>query len=117
MVVKLTGKANGHEIVFTRAEGDMWISIFPFIGEYEAVIELQAYDEAGNYCFKTCYLMTFDPGSLSVSLVPVDYWLSLVQDETILCCITPVDYSLILQPDTMFLQYRSEGEELIISND
>ena len=112
MIVRLEGKVNGQEIIFQKGEGDIWKGVFPFQEKCEAVIELTAYDEAGNFCYKTCYLLTFDPESLYMKLVPADFWLQQELEDTMLICVEPVDFSLCRLPDETYLLYYETGEEL-----
>ena len=112
MVVRLEGKVNGQEIIFQKGEGDIWNGVFPFQEKYEAVIELTAYDEAGNFCYKTCYLLTFDPESLYMKMIPADFWLLQEPEHTMLICVEPADYTLRPLPDETYLLYCVAGEEL-----
>lgn len=90
MVVRLEGKMNGQEIIFSKGEGDIWNGVFPFREKCEVVIELTAYDEAGNFCYKTCYLLAFDPANLYVKLIPETYWLCLESEDMVLLFVEPV---------------------------
>lgn len=112
MVARLEGKVNGHEILFTRKAGDTWEGVFPVWDKYEAVIELAAYDEAGNFCYKTCYLLAFDPDSLYMRLVPIDFWLEPVLEDTMLLLAEPAEYALEMVPESIYLICMTEGEEL-----
>lgn len=112
MVVRLEGKVNGQDIIFSKGEGDIWNGVFPFQEKCEVIIELTAYDEAGNFCYKTCYLLTFDPESLYVRLTPEEYWLRCELETTMLFCVEPVSYQLRLLPEEIYLIYPEEGEEL-----
>lgn len=116
MVVRLEGKVNGQDIIFSKGEGDIWNGVFPFQEKCEVIIELTAYDEAGNFCYKTCYLLAFDPASLYIKLIPADYWLQQELEDTVLLCVEPVNFLLRPLPDEIYLLYREEGEELIKSD-
>ena len=116
MVVRLEGKVNGHDVIFSRREGDTWEGVFPFQEKCEVIIELTAYDEAGNFCYKTCYLLAFDPNSLYIKLVPAEYWLKPILEEAILMCVWPVDYQLRPIAEDIYLKYRDCGEELVRSD-
>lgn len=112
MVVRLEGKVNGQDIIFSKGEGDIWNGVFPFQEKCEVIIELTAYDAAGNFCYKTCYLLTFDPESLYVKLIQADYWLRQELEEVMLICVEPVDYRLCPLPDETYILYCETGEEL-----
>lgn len=116
MVVRLEGKVNGQDIIFSKKEEDIWEGVFPFQEKCEVIIELTAYDEAGNFCYKTCYLLAFDPANLYIKLVPADYWLQQELEDTMLFCVEPVNYRLCPLPDTVYLEYHKEGEELVKSD-
>ena len=48
MVVKATGKVDGKEVIFERAEGDLWKVTIPYDLDGMYVVEVTAEDEAGN---------------------------------------------------------------------
>lgn len=68
MVVKLIGKVNGQNIVFNHKEGDVWETVIPknLSGIY--IVELTAYDEAGNKGYTSKYLVTINTKYMTVSL-------------------------------------------------
>lgn len=113
MVVRLEGKVNGQDVIFSKGEGDTWNGVFPFREKCEVIIELIAYDEAGNFCYKTCYLLAFDPESLYIKLIPADYWLQEELEDTMLLCVEPVNFLLRPLPDVTYLLHHEEGEELM----
>ena len=53
MVVKATGKVDGKEVIFERAEGDLWKVTIPYDLDGMYVVEVTAEDEAGNIAFCT----------------------------------------------------------------
>lgn len=81
MVTKLVGKIDGKQIAFERIQEDRWQAVVPAsihnTGFY--IIELEAYDEAGNYAYTTKFLLTFDPESLCAMLKPCRYQTTLLQ--------------------------------------
>lgn len=117
MVVRLVGKINNVNVVLSRdGEGDVWKCTFPFPdGCYEAVAEFTAYDEAGNFSFKTCYLITFDPDSLYINMEPVSYWLGSVLEDDILECVSPCNHSMVAIPDRHCLILTDFREELMLN--
>lgn len=74
MVIKLVGTINGNEVVFEKEYGDMWKATIPKNLNGEYVIELRAYDEAGNMGYIAKYIMVVDIGKLCVKLEPYPYY-------------------------------------------
>ena len=76
MVVKLTGKVDGRDVIFTP-NGDRWETIVPYdlYGEY--IIELQAWDEAGNMEYTTRCLFVVNPTGIHIELIPPNYYATL----------------------------------------
>ena len=48
MVVKVSGKIDGKEVIFERAEGDRWNATVPYDLDGMYVVELTAENDAGN---------------------------------------------------------------------
>ena len=92
MVTKVIGKVDGQEVIYERAEGDLWNVTVPLDLDGMYVIEVTAYDEAGNITFCTKMLLIVDPETLCVRLQPYDYMVDIIQDG----------YGVSLIPD----QYR-----------
>ena len=90
MVTRLQGRVNGSDIIFSRVEGDLWECTVPAPEAFEAVVELCAYDEAGNYCYAARYYLLFDPESLEIRLLPIDYWLEVTGRDMWLDCVWPI---------------------------
>ena len=74
MVARLEGKVDGKDVLFTKSDGDVWETTVPVDIDGTYIVELTAWDEAGNYCFMTRWLLTFDPSRLCVHLIPCPYW-------------------------------------------
>jgi hypothetical protein len=72
-VVKMTGRIDSVEIVFSLSETGAWIATVPpdIYGEF--VVEVTALDEAGNAAYSTAMLFTVDIGDLSFSVIPLSY--------------------------------------------
>ena len=77
MVVRLIGNVNGYNIIFNRVKGDWWDATVPssFDGKY--IIDMQAYDEAGNMAYWAKYILTVDFSSLYVKLEKYPYYVNL----------------------------------------
>ena len=89
MVVKVTGKVDGQDVIFERSEGNRWNITVPYDLDGMYVIEVTAEDEAGNIAFCTKMLLIVDPATLCVKLIPLDYMVEVIQEE----------YSVIPLPD------------------
>lgn len=81
MVVKLTGKVNGENIIFERKAGELWATAIPRVKSGAYAVELTAVDEAGNETFCTKYILTVDLGALMVKLEPFPYSVQLLQSR------------------------------------
>lgn len=66
MIKKMIGKIDGQDIIFTRTANDDWRCVIPSQLDGKYVIELKAYDEAGNMLYITDILFTVDKTSLAV---------------------------------------------------
>lgn len=64
MVVRLEGKVQGKDVIFNRVVGDVWETIIPpsLSGAY--IVELTAYDDAGNMAYTARYILTVDLTSI-----------------------------------------------------
>ena len=76
MVARLEGKVDGRDVAFVRKHGAY-------------IVELTAWDDAGNYCFVLKWLLMFDPSSLCAHLIPCPYQAEVVP---------PLFYAELLQP-------------------
>lgn len=88
MVVKLTGKIDGQDIIFERREGDWWETTIPpnLNGIY--IVELTATDDAGNTAYACRYILTIDLTALCMHLEPYPYQAELLAPEyyaTLMC--------------------------------
>lgn len=73
MVVKLTGKIAGSEIIFYFAEGNLWQAQIPAIESGEYVTALYATDEAGNESYFATILYVVDTEKLIYRIEITDY--------------------------------------------
>lgn len=89
MVTKVIGKVNGQQVIYEREEGDKWIVTVPFDLDGMYVIEVTAYDEAGNIAYCTKMLLIVDPATLCVSLVPYEYTVEVVPDNCMIDVVYP----------------------------
>ena len=78
MVTKVIGKVDGQEVIYERSEGDLWKVTVPLDLDGMYVIEVSAYDEAGNISFCTKMLLIVDPATLCAKLISLDYTVEVV---------------------------------------
>lgn len=64
MVVRLEGKVYGHDVIFNRVSGDDWETIVPASLNGVYIVELKAYDDAGNMAYTARYILTIDLTSI-----------------------------------------------------
>ena len=69
MITKVIGKVDGKEVVFERAEGDLWNTTVPLDLDGE------------NVAFCTKMLLIVDPATLCAQLVAFDYFAEVVPEE------------------------------------
>lgn len=81
MIVKVSGKIDGKEVIFERSEGDQWNVAVPYDLDGMYVVELTAENDAGNIAYCTKMLLIVDPATLCVRLVPLDYMVEVVSEE------------------------------------
>lgn len=81
MVVKLTGKIDGQDIIFERREGDWWETTIPHSLNGIYIVELTATDDAGNTAYTCRYILTIDLTALCVHLEPYPYWVEPLAPE------------------------------------
>lgn len=72
-VVRMDGLVNGSTVILTKGSGGGWSVAVPSNISGEYVIELHAYDQAGNVAYSTKYLFVVDTASLRVVLRPLNY--------------------------------------------
>ena len=64
MVVRLEGKVQGKDVIFNRVYGDEWETIIPASLNGVYIVELTAYDDAGNMAYTARYILTIDLTSI-----------------------------------------------------
>lgn len=89
MITKVIGKVDGQEVVYERSDGDKWTVTVPLDLDGMYVVEVTAYDEAGNSAYCTKMLLIVDPATLCVSLVPYEYIVEVVQDDYMIDVVHP----------------------------
>ena len=81
MIVKVSGKVDGQDVIFERSEGNQWNITVPYDLDGMYVIEVTAENDAGNVAYCTKVLLIVDPATLCVKLVPLDYMVEVVPEE------------------------------------
>lgn len=81
MIVKVSGKVDGQDVIFERSEGNKWNITVPYDLDGMYVIEVTAENDAGNVAYCTKMLLIVDPATLCVKLVPLDYMVEVVPEE------------------------------------
>lgn len=81
MVTKVIGKVDEQEVIYERSEGDLWKVTVPLDLDGMYVIEVSAYDEAGNISFCTKMLLIVDPATLCAKLISLNYTVEVVSKE------------------------------------
>lgn len=82
MVVRLIGDVNGQNVIFQKGIGDIWQAQVPSSLDGTYVIEMTAYDEAGNEAYWARYIMTVDIDSLCVILTRHPYQADILNGYT-----------------------------------
>lgn len=76
---------------FTReVKGTSGQSLSPLDLDGMYVVEVTAYDNAGNIAFCTKMLLIVDPATLCVQLMPYDYIVEIIQNEYVVDVVHPL---------------------------
>ena len=89
MIVKLTGKVDGKEVIFERSEGDRWETTVPYDLDGMYVVEVTAVNDRGLIAYRTKMLMIVDPRTLCVQLLPYEYICEVVSRDYIVEVVHP----------------------------
>ena len=81
MVTRLTGTVNGAAVIFQRIHGDEWEATVPSTLNGVYVVDMTAYDDAGNATYWAKYILTVDLSALCVHLVPCPYQAELLDTK------------------------------------
>lgn len=73
MVTMLKGTLGGNEIIFTRADGDIWEARVPMMESGEYIVALYAEDEAGNSAYMATILYVVDVAGLCFHIEFIDF--------------------------------------------
>lgn len=78
MVTKLCGKVNGEAVIFENKGDNRWSVDVPNMPNGKYVIELTAYDDAGNSTYTTAILFTVDTSGIRIEWLYSDYYCELL---------------------------------------
>ena len=73
MIVRVYGRANGAEIIFTRKEGDLWQTEVPANLEGEYIVDLWAENDAGRTSYVCRALFAISGHKLKVTVLERGY--------------------------------------------
>lgn len=73
MVVRVEGKVDGKDVIFIKQEGDEWETIIPPDVDGTYIVEVTAYDDAGNIGFITKVLLTVSIDDMCIKLEPLPW--------------------------------------------
>lgn len=81
MVIKVEGNVNGYNVVFQKVAGDQWQAKVPsnITGIY--IVEMTAWDEAGNVDHIAKYMLMYDPVNLCAKLIPLQYTAGIIPSK------------------------------------
>lgn len=80
-VVRVVGQVDGEDVVFHLDESGKWVYVAARDLDGEYIVEVTAYDEAGNAAYSAAMLFAVDTTTLSVSLRPLNYAYQLTDNE------------------------------------
>ena len=80
MVVRLIGKVEGQDVIFTRLKGDIWTAEVPAQKSGRYVMELTAFDEAGNIAYCTDVLFSYDATAMKFTIEPLPYQCTIIDN-------------------------------------
>lgn len=75
MVVKVWGRVDGADVIFSCVQGDVWQVPVPLDLDGEYVVEIFAEDEAGNQSYMARLLYTVAAGTVCIHRLPLPKYL------------------------------------------
>lgn len=81
MVTRLIGTVNGEDVIFQHVHGNFWETSVPSSLDGTYVIDMTAYDDAGNEAYWAKYILTIDLTALCVHLKKHPYQAQILQDN------------------------------------
>jgi hypothetical protein len=72
-ISKMVGAIDGNEIIFRKDSSGFWTAAVPKDLSGEFIVEVIAYDDAGNQAYSSNMLFIVDPYQLGVQIMPLEY--------------------------------------------
>lgn len=104
MVVMLTGSINGAEIILNRDVGDRWTAVIPSIPSGVYIVDLTAWDDAGNFAYVTKYIITIDLTAMCMRVRIEEYDALQDRDREYTCQIAAGDYNVLEQDARVYVR-------------
>ena len=101
MVVRLIGKVEGQDVIFTRLKGDILTAEVPAQKSGRYVMELTAFDEAGNIAYCTDVLFSYDATAMKFTIEPLPYQCTYINDDYEIGFVTS-EYDIEKENDNYF---------------
>lgn len=80
-IVKMVGKVGGNAIIFSRDGSGFWMAAVPKDINGEFIVEVIAFDEAGNEAYSSSMLFIVDASALSVKIIPLQFAYKVLDSE------------------------------------
>lgn len=100
MVARVEGIVNSDPVIFNRVVGDQWEAEVPSSLNGTYVVEMTAWDEAGNMAHKSMYLLQYDPINLKSKLIPFPYSSCFEKEISYCSNVLVSDYFAVLENET-----------------
>lgn len=81
MVVRVEGKVDGKNVIFLKSQGDVWETTVPRDIDGTYIVEVTAYDDAGNIGFVTKVLLTISIDDMCIRIEPFPWESELLSDD------------------------------------
>ncbi len=101
MVAKLTGSINGTAIILEKDTGDRWTAIIPSILSGVYIVDLTAWDDAGNFAYVTKYIITIDLTAMRMRVRIEEYDALRDRGREYMCQVGEEKYRLQVQEKTI----------------
>ncbi len=95
MVVRLEGKVDGKDVIFSKVSEELWETTIPPDVDGMYIVELTAYDEYGNFSYATKILLTFHPENQCIQIEPFP-WNGILEESKIKTEIYASNYCAVL---------------------
>lgn len=72
-IVRMVGNVDGNQIIFGKDGDGLWAASIPRDIDGEYIVDVTAYDEAGNEAYSASMLFIVDPYTLEVKMLPLTF--------------------------------------------